>query len=97
MMGMRQACTHDFKEDESMDKKDLRELGVMLAAVFTGTAVTKGIRNACGKDAVGTIGGFLAGGLASLGIVQVASRIGLVGNNENPTEEVEEEPEAEEA
>ena len=82
-----------------MDKKDLRELGVMLAAVFTGTAVTKGIRNACGKDAVGTIGGFLAGGLASLGIVQVASRIGLVGTNENPTEEeVETEPEtAEEA
>jgi hypothetical protein len=40
----------------------------------------------------------LAGGLASLGIVQVASRIGLVGNNENPTEEVETEPEeAEEA
>ena len=76
-----------------MDKKDLKELGVILASVFTGTAVTRGIRNACGKDAVGTIGGFLAGGLATLGIVQVAARVGLVGNSETPAEEVEEEPE----
>ena len=80
-----------------MDKKELKEFGTIFAALVSGTAVARGVRNGCDRDIVGTVGGLIAGAATAIGVCRAATALGFIGNStETTTEEVfDEKPETE--